>query len=93
MKTYIIYEKETEVFRGTMPDCCEHIESQYTYNDIFNVLHIIIMCPYDIDYIALSKQYQTEMQSVLTYKSRENFNKKLSYLIHLKRVNKCEQPS
>ena len=86
MKTYLVYNNQNEVYRGTIPDCCNFITDKYTYTDDDAKIHIVIMCPHLVNFEKLNDDYKKYMISNLTYDKRKKFNNKLIIITNSKKL-------
>lgn len=69
MRTYIVYDRVFEVFRGCLPDCCNYISDTYTRSNVTE-LTICIMLPENVKFNSLSKIHKKEIMRKLALPDR-----------------------
>ncbi len=70
MRTHVVFSGEDEIFRGTLPDSCEFIMETFTYDNKWVNLHILIVCPENIDFYSLDEIDRAYMMGKLSYSQR-----------------------
>lgn len=73
MRTYIVYRKDEEVFRGTIPDCCAYVEDFYSYS-LTEQITFVVMLPNDTRYDDLTESIRRKMFSKLDLQDRLKLN-------------------
>ena len=76
MRSYVVYDGDTQVFIGVLLACCHYLEENEMYSNK-EVFTIKIMLPCSIKWDKLSMEEQVYMLTNMTLKERTIFNNRL----------------